>query len=123
LLVGLPTRPIYYDTGGLHAKISPPCGFGPRSCCHCRRLSPNRRPRRAPESIEQDYAAFLTQAVIDTGIVTVAPDNDGYLVTWDLQKAADLGASRAPSDRTHELPCSFPGPEALWTLRGDHLPR
>ena len=73
-------------------------------------------------SIEQDYAAYFTQAVIDNGIVTVAPDDDGYLVTWNLQKAADLGGLEGA---VKIGPLSYrliPGPAGAWTLRGDHLP-
>jgi len=75
------------------------------------------------KSIEQDYAAFLTQAVIDTGIVTVAPDNDGYLVTWDLQKAADLGGLEGAVKIDSMSYRLVPGPAGAWTLRGDHLPQ
>jgi hypothetical protein len=74
------------------------------------------------KSIEQDYAAYFTQAAIDKGIVTVAPDNDGYVVTWDLQKVADLGGLEGAikiEPLTYRL---VPGPAGAWTLRGDHFP-
>ncbi len=52
-------------------------------------------PERAKE-IENLYAAYLSQAVIDKGVVVVTPQGEDYLVTWDLQKA--IAAAGGPPD-------------------------
>ncbi len=45
------------------------------------------------KQIEGAYAAYFTHGVIDKGILTIKPDSDAYLVSWDLQKAAEaMGA-------------------------------
>ena len=49
------------------------------------------------KAIEQGYAAYFSQGVIDEGIVSVEPQGDGYLVTWNPQKAFE--AADAPNGR------------------------
>ena len=79
---------------------------------------------RGAHDIEQTYAAYLGHAVIDEGIVSVAPDGDSYVVTWNLQKAVELAAP-PPGELdigalTYRL---TPGPGGAWTLKGEHFPK
>ena len=75
------------------------------------------------KQISDGYAAYFGRAAVDKGVVTVAPDGDGYLVTWSLQTALDLaGASK---DELRIGPFSYvltPGDGDSWTAKADAFP-
>ena len=74
-------------------------------------------------AIAQGYAAYFSQAVLDKGYVTVTPQGDDYLVTWDLQKIIDL--AKAPPDALRIDKYSYvlrvTGDDS-WTVKADHFP-
>jgi len=73
--------------------------------------------------IADGYAAYFGRAAVDQGVVTVAPDGDGYLVTWRLQTALDLAG--APKDAVRVAPFSYvlaPGDDGSWTANADAFP-
>jgi hypothetical protein len=74
------------------------------------------------KSLEQTYAAYFTQAAIDEGIVTIAPDHDGYLVTWDLQKVVALSGIEGAIKIDTLSYRIVPEAADAWTLQGDRLP-
>ena len=75
-------------------------------------------------AIEHGYAAYLTPAVVEKGVLSVTPDGDGYVVHWDLQKAIDL--SDAPKGAVtverFEYRLAPAGPGA-WNVKADRFPR
>jgi hypothetical protein len=76
------------------------------------------------QAILQGYAAYFTQALIDKGIVTAEPQGDGYLVTWNLQKA--LEAADAPMGAFRLDNFSYvltPGAGEAWNAKADHFPQ
>ena len=74
-------------------------------------------------AIEQGYAAYLSNAVVDKGIVSVAPDGDSYVVTWNLQKAVQLTDPPANSVKIDKFVYRLtPGANGVWTLKGDAFP-
>ena len=78
---------------------------------------------RGAREIEAAYAAYFSRAVVDKGIVSVAPDRDGYRVTWNLQRGVDL--AEAPAGALSVEPLVYrliPGPGGVWTLHSEHLP-
>jgi hypothetical protein len=77
---------------------------------------------RAKE-IENHYAAYFSQAVIDKGVVVVAPQGEDYLVTWDLQKA--IAAAGGPPDVVKMAPFSYrmtPTVGGGWITKASSLP-
>jgi hypothetical protein len=77
---------------------------------------------RAKE-IENHYAAYFSQAVIDKGVVVVAPQGEDYLVTWDLQKA--IAAAGGPADVVKMAPFSYrmtPTVGGGWITKASSLP-
>jgi hypothetical protein len=74
--------------------------------------------------LEQGYAAYLGRPVVDKGILTVAPDDDAYEVTWDLQRAVELSGlppgAVTVGNLTYRLAA---GDGGSWTLTGEHFPR
>jgi hypothetical protein len=75
------------------------------------------------KALVDSYAAYLSREAIDEGIVAVAPRDDDYVVTWDLQKAID----RAPpsDDKVRIDPFSYvlsPGTEGGWAISADKFP-
>ena len=95
-------------------------------------LSPDRGlvrgPRRArhvkgAKEIEQGYADFFSKAVIDKGIVSVAPDGKDYVVAWDLQKALDLAGPPTGAVRIERFSYTLtPAGEGAWTIKADRFP-
>ena len=78
---------------------------------------------RGAREIEAAYAAYFSRAVVDKGIVSVAPDRDGYRVTWNLQHGVDL--AEAPAGALAVEPLVYrlvPGAGGVWTLHSEHLP-
>ncbi len=76
------------------------------------------------KAIEHGYAAYFGQAAVDEGIVSVEPQGEGYLVTWNLQKALD--AVDAPKDAFQIDNFTYlvtPGANGTWTHKADHLPQ
>ena len=73
--------------------------------------------------IAHGYAAYFSQAVLDKGYVTVTPQGDDYLVTWDLQKIVDL--AKPPPDALKIDKYSYllrlTG-DGAWTAKADHFP-
>jgi len=79
-------------------------------------------PERARE-IESFYAAYLSQAAIDKGVVAVAPQGEDYLVTWDLQKA--IAAAGGPADVVKIAPIVYrmtPTVGGGWITKASGLP-
>jgi hypothetical protein len=79
-------------------------------------------PERAKE-IESLYAAYFSQAVIDKGVVVVAPQGEDYLVTWDLQKA--IAAAGGPADLVKMAPFVYrmtPTVGGGWITKASGLP-
>jgi hypothetical protein len=75
------------------------------------------------KAIAQGYADYFTQAVVEKGIVAVAPSGEDYVVTWDLQKALDL--TGAPKDALRIDRFSYrltPGDADAWTVHADRFP-
>jgi len=75
------------------------------------------------KAIAQGYAAYLTQGVIDKGLVSVTPQGDDYLVSWDLQKIIDL-AKPPPGTLTVDkfsYVLTLAGDDA-WTVKSEHFP-
>lgn len=76
------------------------------------------------KSIQQGYVAYLTQAVVDSGVLSVVPDGESYLVTWNLQKAVDLTNPPKGAVKVENLTYRLtPGPNGVWTLKGDKFPK
>jgi hypothetical protein len=76
------------------------------------------------KAIEQGYAAYFSQGVIDEGIVSVEPQGDGYLVTWNPQKAFE--AADAPKGAVRVDNFSYvltPGPGDAWNMKAFHFPQ
>ncbi|MFZ2107498.1 MAG: hypothetical protein WAV18_19345, partial [Roseiarcus sp.] len=74
------------------------------------------------KAIEQGYAAYFSQGVIDEGIVSVEPQGDGYLVTWNPQKAFE--AADAPMGAVRVDNFSYvltPGPGDAWNMKAFHF--
>lgn len=74
-------------------------------------------------AIEQGYVDYFGKAVVEKGIVSVAPTGEDYVVTWDLQKAFDL--SGAPKGALQIEPFSYtltPGSEGSWIMTADRFP-
>jgi len=79
-------------------------------------------PERAKQ-IESLYAAYLSQAAIDKGVVAVAPQGEDYLVTWDLQKA--IAAAGGPPDVVKMAPFVYrmtPTVGGGWLTKASGLP-
>jgi hypothetical protein len=79
-------------------------------------------PERAKE-IESLYAAYFSQAVIDKGVVVIAPQGEDYLVTWDLQKA--IAAAGGPEDAVKMAPLVYrmtPTVGGGWITKASGLP-
>jgi hypothetical protein len=74
-------------------------------------------------SLEEAYAAYFSRAVIDRAIVTIAPDNDEYIVTWALQKVADLSGLHNGIKIDNLSYQVVPGQAGAWTVRGVTFPR
>jgi len=75
-------------------------------------------------AILRDYAAYFSQGVVDKGIVSVEPRDDGYFVTWNLRKA--LAAVDAPEDAFRIEDFTYvltPGAGDSWTVKAEHFPR
>jgi hypothetical protein len=75
------------------------------------------------QELANSYAAYFTHAVIDSGVVAVAPDGDGYLVTWDLSKAMAL--IDADAGTLAMKPVSYrltPGEGGVWRLAAQSFP-
>jgi hypothetical protein len=74
-------------------------------------------------AIEGVYLDYFGKAAIDKGVVSVAPDGDGYLVSWDLQKALDLMGSPAGALRIGRFSYRLvPAGEGAWTATADRFP-
>lgn len=74
-------------------------------------------------AIEQGYAAYLTPAVLEQGVLSVTPDSDAYVVHWNLQKAIDLAdvPKGAVTIERFEYRLSPAGPGA-WSVKADRFP-
>ncbi len=75
-------------------------------------------------ALEQGYAAYFSGAVVTKGIVAAKPDGDGYVVSWDLQKVAELAG--APAGAVKIAPLTYrltPGDNDSWRLTADRFPR
>jgi hypothetical protein len=75
------------------------------------------------QQLANSYAAYFSHAVIDKGVVSVTPDGDGYVVTWDLSRAmalidADAGAL-AMKPFSYRL---TPGDGGAWRLAAQTFP-
>ena len=88
----------------VEARFQPSPRFWPFSASRRRQPIPP-RPSGAKE-IEGLYAAYLSKAAIDKGVVAVAPQGEDYLVTWDLQKA--IAAAGGPADVVKIAPFVLP---------------
>ena len=76
------------------------------------------------KAMEAGYAAFLTQAVIDEGLLSIEPEGDDYVVTWDIQKAID--ESKPTKGEVTVEPFSYrltPGPGGSWIFKSAKLPK
>ena len=71
--------------------------------------------------LEALYATYLSRAAIDDGVISIAPDNDAYVVTWDFQKLAGLAGLQGLKVEPFSYRLT-PGPAGAWTLLGDHYP-
>lgn len=74
------------------------------------------------KAIEQDYVAYFGKAVVDKGILTVTPNGEGYVVSWDLQKALDLVPTKASLQIDPLVYTLTPHDDGAWTTKADHLP-
>jgi hypothetical protein len=50
-------------------------------------------------AIEDAYAEYFSRAAIESGFLSVHPDGDAYVVTFDVEKA--IAAAKAPPDALH----------------------
>jgi len=74
-------------------------------------------------AIERGYADAFGKAAIDEGVVSVAPDGDDYLVSWDLQKALDLAGAPTGALRIGRFSYRLkPTGEGAWTATADQFP-
>lgn len=76
------------------------------------------------KAIEQGYVDYFSKAVVEKGIVSVAPKGEDYVVTLDLQKALDLLTSPAQGGlRIERFSYTLtPGAAGSWTAKADRLP-
>lgn len=75
------------------------------------------------KEIEQRYVDFFSKAVIDNGVVSVAPDGEDYVVAWDLQKALDLAGPPKGALRIERFSYTLtPAGEGAWTIKADRFP-
>jgi len=70
------------------------------------------------------YSQYFTPKVVEGGFLTVKPDGDEYVVTWDFQKAVEqAGAERsAVSIEPLVYRVAIKGDHA-WSLHAERLPR
>jgi len=74
-------------------------------------------------AIEQTFVDYFGKAVVDKGIVSVAPDGDDYVVAWDLQKALDLAGAPKGALRIDRFSYTLtPTGEDSWTIKADRFP-
>jgi hypothetical protein len=75
------------------------------------------------KAIAASYAAWFTPAVVDKGIVAVAPQGDDYLVTWDLQKLIDLADPAPDVIKIDKFAYTLtPKGDDAWSVKADHFP-
>ncbi|HEY1943570.1 MAG TPA: hypothetical protein VGH40_15780 [Roseiarcus sp.] len=75
------------------------------------------------KAIEQAYVEYFSKAVVDKGIVSVAPSGEDYLVTWDLQKALELADPSQGALRIDRFAYRLtPNSDGGWTIKADRLP-
>ncbi len=75
------------------------------------------------KAIEQGYVEYFGKAVVDKGVVSVAPQGEDYLVSWDLQKAFDLIARPEAVLRMARFSYKLtPGDDGDWTVEADGFP-
>jgi hypothetical protein len=75
------------------------------------------------QAIEQGYVDYFGKAVVDKSVVSVAPDGEDYLVSWDLQKALDLGGPPKGALRIERFSYRLaPAGEGAWTATADSFP-
>ena len=75
------------------------------------------------KQLEQGYADYIGQTVVDKGVVTVTPEGDDYVVAWDLEKGiallgADPGVLKAARFSYRLTPAGDGG----WRLAADAFP-
>ena len=79
--------------------------------------------REGARQLANSYAAYFTHAVVDNGVVSVAPDGDGYVVTWDFGKAIALidpdAGTLAMKPFSYRL---TPGDGGVWRLAAQSFP-
>ncbi len=74
-------------------------------------------------AIEQGYVDYFGNAVVDKGVVSVAPDGEDYVVAWDLQKAIDLAGAAKGALRIERFSYTLtPTGEDAWTVKADRFP-
>jgi hypothetical protein len=75
------------------------------------------------QAIEQGYVDYFGKAAVDKGIVSVAPDGEDYVVSWDLQKALDLAGPPSGALRIGRFSyrLTLAGEDA-WTATADRFP-
>ena len=75
------------------------------------------------KAIEQGYVEYFGKAVVDKGIVSVTPDGEDYLVSWDLQKAFDLIGPPEGALRIAQFSYTLtPEDDGDWTAKADGFP-
>jgi hypothetical protein len=75
------------------------------------------------QAIEQGYVDYFGKAVVDKGIVSVAPDGEDYIVTWDLQKAFDLAGAQKGALRIGRFSYRLtPEGGGAWKATADSFP-
>ncbi len=75
------------------------------------------------KTIEQGYIDYFGKGVVDEGVVSVAPDGEDYVVSWDLQKAIDLAGLPEGAMRIERFSYTLtPGDESAWTVKADRFP-
>ena len=75
------------------------------------------------KAIEQGYVEYFGKAVVDKGIVSVTPDGEDYLVSWDLQKAFDLIGPPEGALRIARFSYTLtPEDDGDWTAKADGFP-
>lgn len=74
-------------------------------------------------AIEQGYADVFSRAVVDQGVVSVAPEGEDYVVVWDLQKALDLAGAPKGALRVERFSYRLtPRGDGAWTVAADRFP-
>jgi hypothetical protein len=75
------------------------------------------------KALEAMYSAYFSTKAVEQGVIEVTPEGSSYVVTWDLQKAAEL--ADIPASKLKIDPFAYrltPASGGVWTLSADSFP-